>query len=91
MNTNNTQVVTVKGGYAPNTVKVRAGSPVTLTFDRQETSGCSAELLIPAFGIKETLPAFGQKTVEFTPTQPGEYEFTCGMRMLRGTLLVEAA
>ncbi|HKJ02125.1 MAG TPA: heavy metal translocating P-type ATPase [Longimicrobiales bacterium] len=91
METTNKQVVTVKGGYAPNVVKVKAGASVALTFDRQEASGCSAELLIPAFGIKESLPAFGETTVEFTPSTPGEYEFTCGMRMLRGTLVVEAA
>ena len=26
--------------------------------------------------------------VEFTPDQAGEYEFTCGMGMLRGKLVV---
>jgi len=90
MDTKNTQVVTVKGGYSPAVVRVKAGEPVQLTFDRQETSGCSAELLIPAFGIQESLPAFGRKVVEFTPERPGTYEFTCGMRMLRGHVVVEA-
>lgn len=26
--------------------------------------------------------------VEFTPERPGEYEFTCGMGMLRGKVVV---
>jgi Cu+-exporting ATPase len=87
----NDATVTVKGGYAPSRITVKAGEPVRLAFDRQETSGCSAELLIPAFGIREQLPEFGTKVVEFTPAEPGEYEFTCGMRMLRGSIVVEAA
>lgn len=83
--------VTVRGGYSPSTIRVTAGKPVRLAFDRQEASGCSAELLIPAFGIREKLPAFDTTVVEFTPQQPGEYEFTCGMKMLRGSIVVEAA
>ena len=34
------------------------------------------------------LPEGKQVPVEFTPEQPGEYEFTCGMGMLRGKLVV---
>ncbi len=81
--------VAVKGGYSPATVRAKAGQPVRLVFDRQETSGCSEEIVFPDFGIKKFLPAFQKTTVEITPPKPGRYEFTCGMSMLRGTLVVE--
>ena len=35
--------------------------------------------------------AFETTPVEFTPAAPGSYEFTCGMGMVRGRLIVEAA
>ena len=76
--------IAVKGGYEPAAVQVRAGQPVRLVFDRQETSGCSEEVVLPAFGIRRFLAPFKRTTVEFTPATPGTYEFTCGMSMLRG-------
>ena len=81
--------VTVKGGYSPSTVRVKAGQPVRLNFDRQEQSGCSGELQIPEFGIRTELPAFETTAVEFTPERPGTYEFACGMNMLRGQIVAE--
>ena len=82
-------IITVKGGYSPGTVRAKAGQPVRLVFDRQETSGCSEEIVFPDFGIKKFLPPFQQTVVEVTPPKPGKYEFTCGMSMLRGTLIAE--
>ncbi|HEX7242177.1 MAG TPA: cupredoxin domain-containing protein [Longimicrobiaceae bacterium] len=82
--------VTVRGGYEPAHVRVRAGTPVRLVFDRQETSGCSEEVVLPEFGIRRFLPAHQKTTVEFTPARAGSFDFTCGMSMLRGRLTVEA-
>jgi plastocyanin domain-containing protein len=81
--------ITVLGGYSPAVIKVRAGQPVRLTFDCQETSSCSEEIVFPDFGIRKFLPSHQKTTVEFTPDQPGTYDFTCGMSMLRGKLIVE--
>jgi plastocyanin domain-containing protein len=81
--------IVVRGGYDPASVRVRRGAPVRLIFDRQETSSCSEEVVIPAFGIKRFLPAHRKTVVEFTPEKAGTYEFTCGMSMLRGQLTVE--
>jgi plastocyanin domain-containing protein len=81
--------IAVQGGYEPRTVQVKAGQPVRLVFDRQETSSCSEEVVIPDFGIRRFLPAFEQTAIEITPTAPGEYEFTCGMSMLRGRIVAE--
>ncbi len=81
-------LIAVRGGYDPAAVRVRRGAPVRLVFDRQETSGCSEEVVLPEFGIKRFLPAHQKTTVEFTPERAGTYEFTCGMGMLRGQLTV---
>ncbi len=81
--------VVVHGGYEPAIVRVRAGAPVRLIFDRQETSPCSEEIVFPDFGIRRFLPAFEKTTIELTPDAPGRYEFTCGMSMLRGVMIAE--
>ena len=80
--------IKVRGGYEPPDVRVSRGAPVRLVFDRQETSGCSEEVVFPEFGIKRFLPAHQRTTIELTPQKAGIYEFTCGMSMLRGRLTV---
>jgi plastocyanin domain-containing protein len=81
--------VLVKGGYTPDTIVVQAGKPVRLQFYRDETADCSERVVFEKFKIDEMLPAFQTTTVEFTPTEPGEYPFRCGMNMLKGLLVVE--
>jgi plastocyanin domain-containing protein len=82
--------ITVQGGYAPSEVRVKKDAPVRLVFDRQETSGCSEEVVIPDFGVRKFLPAFQKTTIELRPTTAGTFEFTCGMSMLHGKLIVES-
>src|SRR5436190_535268 len=81
-------VIAVKGGYDPGVIQLRKNIPARLVFDRQETSSCSEEIVIPAFGIRKFLPAFQQTVVELTPKESGTFEITCGMSMLHGKLVV---
>jgi plastocyanin domain-containing protein len=81
--------IRVAGGYDPAHVRVRRGVPVRMVFDRQESSGCSEEVVLPDFGIRRYLPAHEETAVEFTPQSTGTYPFTCGMSMLRGSVTVE--
>lgn len=81
--------ITVRGGYSPAAVRVKAGTPVRLIFDRQDTGGCSEEVVFPDFGIRRFLPSGERTAVEITPPAPGRYEFTCGMSMLRGSVIAE--
>lgn len=81
--------IVVKGAYSPNVIVVKRGAPVRLTFLRQETAACSEEVLFPDFARRAQLPEGQLVPVDFTPERAGEYEFTCGMGMLRGKLIVE--
>lgn len=81
--------IQVRGGYSPDTVRVRRDRPVRLVFDRQETSSCSEEIVLGDFSVRRFLPPFAKTAVEFTPRQPGTFDFTCGMGMLHGKLIVE--
>lgn len=83
--------VTVKGGYSPDVIRVTAGTPLRLTFDRQESGDCTSRVLFPDFQLSRSLPAFKQTEMEFTPTDVGEFGFACGMNMIHGRLIVEPA
>lgn len=81
--------ILVRGGYEPATVRLKRGVPARLVFNRQDTSSCSEEIVIPEFGIRRFLPS-GEKTpVDITPSKAGQFEITCGMSMLHGKLEVE--
>ncbi len=82
--------ITVKGGYTPDLIRVRAGVRVRLVFDRQENSDCTSRVVFPDFGVSRSLAAFGKTAVEFVPTEAGEFGFACGMNMIHGMVLVEA-
>src|ERR1043165_4299542 len=81
--------VIVQGGYSPAEVRVRRGGPVRIVFDRRETSGCTEDVVFPDFGIRRFLPPERKTAVELVPVKPGTYEFTCGMGMFRGRVIVE--
>jgi plastocyanin domain-containing protein len=83
--------IEVKGGYTPAVVKVQAGRPVRLDFFRDETNSCTDEVVLPEFGIRTYLPAHETTAVEFTPPTPGSFDFSCGMGMVHGRLIVEEA
>ena len=82
--------VTVDGGYDPSHIVVQAGQPVRLHFFRKDPSSCLEEVRFPDFRIAQALPVNQTTPIEFTPTQPGSYEFACGMNMFRGTVEVVA-
>jgi plastocyanin domain-containing protein len=68
---------------------VKRDTPVRLVFNRQETSSCSEEVVLSAFGIRRFLPPFQKTAVELTPHQSGTFDITCGMSMLHAKLVVE--
>ena len=65
--------VTVRGGYGANRIRARAGVPLRLVFDRQESGDCTSREVFPDFGVSTDLPAFGQARLESTRTATGEY------------------
>lgn len=80
--------IIVDGGYEPNRITVNSGQLVRLQFHRKDPSHCLDKVLFPDFNISKDLPLDKTTTIEFTPEKPGEYTFSCGMNMVRGTLEV---
>lgn len=80
--------VTSAGVYAPSVLRVQAGIPVRWEVTRDAWVGCANSLVMPAFGIRESL-AEGLNVITFTPDKAGTYTFSCAMGMVRGTMIVE--
>ena len=81
--------VTVKDGYHPDVIPVEAGRPVRLVFYRDETAECSAQVVFDSLSIERELPPFQKVLIDFTPHEPGDYHFRCGMSVLRGRVVAE--
>ena len=79
--------IIVDGGYTPDRIEVAAGEPVKLNFYRQDASSCLEKVLLPAFNKALDLTLDQTTSVEIVPERSGEYNFTCGMNMYRGTII----
>lgn len=80
-------ILVENGVYTPARIEVPVGEPVVLRFLRKDPSPCAEKVLFDALGVSADLPLGKSVTVTVTPDKPGEYEFTCQMRMYRGTLV----
>ena len=82
-------MIMVKGGYSPDTIIVKAGKPVRLTFQREESTACSEIVVFGDFNKSAKLPQGESVAVELMPTIAGTFDFSCQMGMLHGRLVVE--
>ena len=76
-----------EAAYDPDNFTVRAGVPVRWEITAVRAGGCLSSLIAPKFGVR-TLLKKGSNVVTFTPEQPGNYSFSCGMGMFRGRIAV---
>ena len=75
-------------GYQPETFTLRRGIPAYVTFTRKTRDECGEIVFLPNYGIRRTLPLNQPVTIRFTPRSTGTFNFTCGMDMLRGQIIV---
>jgi len=75
--------------YSPNRFIVTQGVPVEWRIDGAGAAGCGRVLYAPRLGIRKLLSSAGTTTITFTPDQPGEFTFNCGMGMMtRGSKFI---
>ena len=84
---NNKVAVTVDGGYSPAKFKLNAGEPAEVTFTRTTDNGCTQQIIFN--GELRDLPLNKPVTFVFKPTEKGDHEWTCGMKMAKGHYTVK--
>jgi len=76
-------------GYHPVAVQVKQGEEVTLEFTRVSTSPCGERVMVPDFGIDKELPLNKPVDINITPKATGTLAFMCGMKMMKGSIIVQ--
>ncbi len=80
--------ILVKGGYSPDVISVKKGTAVSLNFIRSDESSCLEEVVLSDFKIKKYLPLNKKVSIAITPQKTGKFDFSCGMGMFHGKLIV---
>ncbi len=75
-------------GYHPAHIQLQKGIPTEITFHRATPSNCYKEILFEEEGILEPIGVDEEKTIRFTPQELGQHEFSCGMKMQKGSYTV---
>jgi RND family efflux transporter MFP subunit len=82
-------VLVTDTGFEPAKVSLRVGSPARLTFVRTTDKTCATDVVFPSLNIRRALPLNEPVAIEFTPANAGDVAFSCGMDMLKGTVVVQ--
>ena len=80
--------ITADKGYHPAHIQLQKGLPAEITFHRVTPSNCYKEILFEEEGILEPIAQDEEKVIRFTPQDLGEHEFSCGMKMQKGSYTV---
>ncbi|GAP03405.1 hypothetical protein FPFC_070210 [Fructobacillus pseudoficulneus] len=89
MSEKNEQVVTVDGKYEPNVLTFNQGDEAVLTFNRTSESGCLDAVQSHDFGFQAKLPLNEKVSFDIPTDKAGEFEFACGMNMVKGKIIIK--
>jgi plastocyanin domain-containing protein len=80
--------IVVDNGFKPDSISVKAGKPVSITFDTKH-KGCAAVVVFKELKLKKALKDGTKTTFTFTPKKVGTFSFACGMGMYTGKVIVK--
>jgi Cu+-exporting ATPase len=83
------RVQVANGVYAPNILRAKAGEPLRLRVEVRERHSCATQLLIPDLGLEFELPGPGNVDLLLPAAPAGSYLFTCGLKMVKGSIVLE--
>lgn len=83
--------IKVEGGYSPSTISIPKGKTTKISFTRSDPSTCLEEVVLSDFKIRKFLPLNQKVTIEVMPQKVGEFQFSCGMNMFHGRIIVNDA
>jgi plastocyanin domain-containing protein len=81
--------ILVKGGYSPSKIIIPQNETTTINFLREDFNACLEEVILSDFKIRKYLPLNQKISIEINPKKKGEFDFSCGMGMFHGKLIVE--
>jgi len=83
------KVAVTEKGFMPQEIQYKTGKPLKLSFVRVSDKSCGSEVVFEQLGIRKKLP-FGEPVIVEIPTEKeGVINFTCGMKMLKGKIIIQ--
>lgn len=76
-------------GFTPATITIPAGEPVTIVVTRKTDQTCAKEIVFPAQGIRKALPLNEAVEIALPASPKGEFQYVCGMDMVKGTVIAQ--
>ncbi len=83
------KIVVSKDGFTPQEITFQKGQPLKLAFVRIDEENCGNEIVFKDLNIKKKLPVGEVVTVDIPTEKSGEINFTCGMDMLKGKIIIQ--
>ena len=83
------KIVVSKDGFTPEEVTFQKGQPLKLAFFRVDEENCAGEVFFKSLNIKKTLPVGEVVLIDVPTNKTGEINFTCGMNMYKGKIVIE--
>ena len=77
-----------KNGFSPSSIDAESGHKLNLVFNRADKANCGSVVVFPKLKIRKTLPVGKDVVVSVTPRESGQLNFTCGMGMYKGSIVV---
>ncbi len=78
-----------EGKYSPAVISVKRGKPVELTFIGGKHMGCGGTVVFKSLKQFKDVQTGKSIVFKFTPKSAGTIEFTCGMGMYHGKVIVK--
>ena len=76
-------------GFSPADFPLKQGIAAQITFIRDTEKTCATSVVFPDYGLTKSLPLHTPVIIALTPRRAGPLSFACGMRMLKGTAVVQ--
>lgn len=81
--------ILIDGGYKPERISIPYGQKTRLIFERKDSSACLEDVIIADFKVRKFLPLNEKIEIIITPNKKGIFDFSCGMGMFHGKLIVK--
>ncbi len=81
--------VNVAGGYNPAIVNLKKDVPAEITFTRTNEHGCLDIVHSKDLNFETKLPLNQAETVKIATDKVGEFDFSCGMDMFHGKVVIK--
>lgn len=83
------KIIVSKNGFTPEEVTFQKDKPLKLAFFRADSENCADEVVFKDLNIRKKLPVGEAVLIDIPTGKTGEINFTCGMNMYKGKIIVE--